>query len=53
MYKIYYNRIVTDQITFDEVPDKLKLQVLDYAQQKVAEGKLTPEQYTYYFGDVE
>lgn len=53
MYKIYYNRIVSDQITFNEVPDRLKPQVLDYAQQRVEEGKLTPEQYEYYFGDAE
>lgn len=53
MYKIYYNRIVTNQITFDEVPEKLKPQVLEYAQQRLAEGKLTQEQYDYYFGGAE
>ena len=53
MYKIYYNRIVSDQITFTDVPDKLKPQVLEYAQQKVEEGKLTPEQYEHYFGDID
>jgi hypothetical protein len=51
MYKIYYNRIVTGQITFDRVPERLKSQVLSYAYQMLESGKLTQEQFDLYFGE--
>jgi len=50
MVKVYYNRVVSEQITFAEVPSELQPQVKAYALLKVEEGSLSNEDYIKYFG---
>ena len=50
MAKLYYNRIVMDKMSFADVPEKYKADVLSYAREMVAAGKLSEERFEELFG---
>lgn len=49
--KLYYNRIILGQTTFEKVPERHKANTRLYARQQVEAGKLTPWLYENLFDE--
>ena len=50
MARIYYDRIVSGKMTFNEVPKLFQDKTLAYFRERVEDGTITPAQYEQYTG---
>lgn len=50
MARIYYDKIVAGEMTFNEVPKLFQKKTLTYFHGKVEDGTITPAQYEQYTG---
>lgn len=50
MARIYYDKIIAGEMTFNEVPKLFQKKTLTYFHGKVEDGTITPAQYEQYTG---